>query len=197
MKKIVFCLSICILLFCKAHGQNPKNASEQAAIKLIESALFAESNAWNAMALIKHDRLDTLFTLPYECEQYKTICNSYPDSLSYYIDRGEENMKNGESVKDNGEKIKYWLIASQQNRSLKKVRIEDFLASFHPENKGWRMRCRISSNDKALNMEFHFDKNLTKITQILRASKSIVYEQLLQVKSYDKLLSLKGDFEAE
>lgn len=164
---------------------------------MVEEALNEISNAWNTYKLVRHDKLNELYTLPYESDKYKSILNSYPDSLSYYIQMGEISVANGDGKIDNRltNKITEWLSKSKTNKTLRDLEVNTLIQNFHPTLKGWRMRCRILSNDKEENIEVHFDKDLSKITDILSSKDALIYENMGNAKNATQLMLLKEEFD--
>lgn len=193
MKK--YLVIVCTLIASASYAQD--NVNEAKGVKIVETALDKMSNAWNSYKLIKHDKIEELYTLPYESYEYKKILDRYPDSLSYFIQIGEIAVKQGNRKIDNelANKITEWLSKSQTNKILRNAKIDTLIRNYQPQLKGWRMRCRISSNDKEENIEVHFDKDLLKVTGILSSKEAMLYENMGIVKNATQLLLLKEEFD--
>lgn len=67
MKK--YLVIVCTLIASASYAQD--NVNEAKGVKIVETALDKMSNAWNSYKLIKHDKIEELYTLPYESYEYK------------------------------------------------------------------------------------------------------------------------------
>lgn len=204
MKKILTFIAA-LLLFISAYAQ-PETTPKDKAIKLIEEALKNKSNAWNELKLIKHDKIDTLYILPTESKEYQiasgswdnTTNNAGNDSTSYYIKAKTRAMisKDKKSYAYYQQKVDEWQAKSADNINQKLSDLADAVVNYTPDQKGWLIRCRILSNKEEQNAEFHFDLELSKVTDILSEYYARIYDKMRNVKTSTEFWELKKRFDS-
>jgi|WetSurMetagenome_2_1015567.scaffolds.fasta_scaffold405050_1 hypothetical protein len=211
MRKLLFLLLIisCSQSFSqkrKIYKTIPKvTTKEMIAVNLINDYFKDSKNAWNDIKLLKHDKVDTLYILPYdskECMKYEIKIKDDPrerDSVENYF-----SSKMHEAQQNNDDKLySYYLNKSAKFSSISLQNFKNLLEGFNnaimnytTEQKGWEMKCRVLYNSKEQNIEVHFNPELTKITDILSERYAQIYEELRHpnsIEEYKDLLKTYND----
>ena len=193
---MLLCTSICAQL---------PNTCEVKAVKLIEEAFKNMNNAWDDFKLIKHDKIDTLYILPTESKEYILASNNFEnikekagaDSTNYYVTATAKAMKdkNEKMYQYYQKKVDEWQVKDANNIHQVMADIANSVVNYTKEQKGWKMRCRILSNNEEENVEIHFDLGISQITDILTAQYALIYEKMQNVETPEIFLGLKKRFD--
>jgi len=68
--------------------------------------------------------------------------------------------------------------------------LDSLIMVYTPEQKGWKMKCRISKNGGYQSIEVYFDLSLCKITDILTEEYARIYEEMLHPHSAEQYKDL-------
>lgn len=203
MKRLILIMGGLFLLV-SVYAQT-KLENETKAVKLIEETLKNMNSAWSELKLIKHDRIDTLYILPTESKEYIKANadfevlknNAGTDSTSFYIKAMTKAMadKNDKLYQKYQKKVDEWQ-AKNGNNTLESMRkLAQTVVSYTRTQKGWKMRCRILSNAEEENVEFHFDMDLSQVTDVITAQYAIIYEKMQKVETPEEFWILKRRFD--
>lgn len=200
MKRVLFLL---LFIDCALMSFSKNYNTDNKVSILIASKLKEMSNSWYEYNIIKMDKIDTLYSLPTECNEYIEAVSKLEnikndgDSLSYYISisKGVSKDKNEKLFKYYQDKIDFF--QNYKNININKLfdDIQKTISQYKKTQKGWKVRCRVKSNSDEVNMEFHFNKSMDKITEVLNQKFALLYDDMVNEKNSITYFKIKNIYD--
>ena len=163
MKKLLLICSIVLLTSCASPAKRAQ--------KLIKAHLKETMLDWNSYEPVKFGGLDSVYTTPYDNEQYREVIKSQTRLMEDFVSEKRD--------------FDFWIDIDlkRANKALEKMNAcndslkyyDEFVRSFEnkfvPKFKGWSMTHTSRGNNAFGNKiistnVFYFDANLTKVVDV-------------------------------